>query len=91
MGGVAVFGVIVHAIADAIDNDWVNGTAGGEGGWPIWAAHWVIVPYASRAVDRPREYISLVCLALVLTLLQGWMRLALLVPVLYLAASSGRT
>jgi ABC-type branched-subunit amino acid transport system permease subunit len=32
------------------------------------------------------SYVSLVSLALILTLLHGWVRLALLVPVLYLAA-----
>jgi branched-chain amino acid transport system permease protein len=86
MGGVVVFGVIVHAVADAIDNAWVNGTAGGEGRVADWAAQWVIVPTHLAPWVAPVSYISLVCLALLLTLLHGWMRLALLVPVLYLAA-----
>ena len=34
----------------------------------------------------PVSYVSLVALALLLTLLKGWVRLAVLVPVLYLAA-----
>jgi hypothetical protein len=86
IGGVVVFGVIVHAVADAIDNAWVNGTAGGEGRVADWAAQWVIVPTHLAPWVAPVSYISLVCLALLLTLLHGWMRLALLVPVLYLAA-----
>jgi ABC-type branched-subunit amino acid transport system permease subunit len=44
------------------------------------------VPTHLAAWIPPVTYISLVALALILTLLQGWMRLALLVPVLYLAA-----
>ena len=49
-------------------------------------ADWVIVPSAPAAWIAPVSYISLVALALVLTLLHGWVRLVVLVPVLYLAA-----
>ena len=46
----------------------------------------MIVPIEPAAWITPVSYISLVSLALILTLLRGWARLALLVPVLYLAA-----
>jgi hypothetical protein len=76
----------VHSIAGAIDNGWVNGT-GGEGGRVADAiANWVVVPAAPADWVTPASYISLISLALMLTLVRGWVRLALLVPVLYLAA-----
>ena len=84
--GLAVFGLVVHSIAGAIDNGWVNGT-GGEGGRVADAiANWVVVPAAPADWVTPASYISLISLALMLTLVRGWVRLALLVPVLYLAA-----
>ena len=46
----------------------------------------MIVPTAPPTWVTPVSYVSLVSLALILTLLHGWVRLALLVPVLYLAA-----
>jgi branched-chain amino acid transport system permease protein len=86
LGGAAVFGVIAHAIAGAIDNSWVDGTGGGGGRVADWAANWVIVPTHIAPWITPVTYVSLIALALFLTLLHGWVRVALLVPVLYLAA-----
>ena len=51
-----------------------------------WASDWVIVPEQLAGWVAPVTYVSLVALALVLTLVQGWARIALLVPTLYLAA-----
>ncbi len=86
VGGTLVFGIIVHSIAGAVDNAWVNGT-GGEGGVVSdFAANWVIVPVDTVAWITPVSYISLIALALILSLLHGWARIALLIPVLYLAA-----
>ena len=86
VGGTLVFGLIAHTIAGAIDNTWVDGSGGEGGGVADWVANWVIVPVDLAAWVPPVSYISLVALALILTLLHGWTRLALLVPVLYLAA-----
>jgi ABC-type branched-subunit amino acid transport system permease subunit len=86
LGGTLVFGVVVHSLAGAIDSGWVNGSGGDGGGVADFAANWVIVPTDLAAWVTPVSYIGLVALALILTLLHGWARLALLVPVLYLAA-----
>ena len=92
LGGLFVFGVIVHTIAGAIDDTWTNGSGGAGGG--VARLHG---PLGRRAEPRrptgwrPSRTSRLVALALVLTLLRGWVRLAVLVPVLYLAPSSGRT
>jgi branched-chain amino acid transport system permease protein len=86
LAGTLVFGVIAHALAGAVDNAWVDGSGGAGGGVADFAANWVIVPVDPAAWVAPVSYISLVALALTLTLLRGWARLVLLVPVLYLAA-----
>jgi branched-chain amino acid transport system permease protein len=76
----AIFGFALRAIADAIDHKWVSGSAGG------WASDWVIVPVQTASWIAPVTYIGLIAAVLGLTLVRGWVRTALLVPVLYLAA-----
>ena len=86
VGGTLVFGIVVHSIAGAIDNGWVNGSGGEGGGVADFAANWVIVPVQLADWVAPVSYCLLVALALVLTLVHGWARIVLLIPVLYLAA-----
>ena len=86
LGGTLVFGFVAHAIAGAINDDWIERgrpTSGLElarsrtgSSSPTHLANWV----------GPVTYIGLICLALALTLVHGWVRLVLLVPTLYLAA-----
>ena len=73
-------------IANGIDERWTAGVSSEGGRLADWAADWVIVPTQLAAWVPPVSYISLIALALVLTLVQGWARIALLVPTLYLAA-----
>lgn len=86
LGGTLACGFIVHAVARAIDPTWVDGEASGPGHVADWASHWVVVPTHLASWITSVSYISLIACALTLTLLRGWARLALLVPVLYLAA-----
>ena len=79
-GGLIAFGFAAHAIADAIDKSWVSGSAG------AWVSDWVIVPVHLASWIAPASYIGLIAAVLGLTLVQGWVRTVLLVPVLYLAA-----
>jgi branched-chain amino acid transport system permease protein len=79
-GGLVGFGFVLHAIADAIDHRWVSGTAS------VWARDWVIVPTELAHWVPPLTYIGLIAAVLGLTLVHGWVRTVLLVPVLYLAA-----
>jgi branched-chain amino acid transport system permease protein len=84
VAGTVAFGFAVHALAAAIDPAAVAAEhAGGVGGV---LAHWVIVPAHLPAWVPPVAYGSLIACALVLTLVRGPARLALLVPTLYLAA-----
>ena len=86
VGGTIVFGVVARLVAGAIDDRWTAGPVEGSGRLADWAADWVIVPARLAEWVGPVTYISLVALALLLTLVKGWVRIALLVPTLYLAS-----
>jgi len=85
LGGTLVFGVVLHAVAKAIDGSWVNGSVQG-GGRLDFASDWVIVPQHLASWVAPVTYVGLVAATLLLTLLRGWLRMVVLVPTLYLAA-----
>ena len=78
--GTIAFGFAAHAIAKAIDPSWVSGSAGS------WTSDWVIIPVHLASWMPPVSYIALIAAALGLTLIRGWLRTILLIPVLYLAA-----
>ncbi len=76
------FGFVAHFIADAIHHDWVAGPS--ASGFDRVLSHWVIIPTTLATWVGPVTYISLICLALALTLVRGRVRYVLLVPTLYL-------
>jgi branched-chain amino acid transport system permease protein len=78
--GIVGVGFAAHAIAQSIDGSWVEGSAGG------WTSDWVIIPQHLAGWVAPVSYVSLIALVLALTLLRGWWRVGLLVPVVYLGA-----
>ena len=80
------FGLVARLVADGIDDAWTTGPAEESGRIASWAAEWVIVPAQLASWVAPVAYIGLVALTLVLTLVRGWARIALMVPTLYLAA-----
>ena len=86
LGGTIVFGLVARLVADGIDDAWTTGPAEESGRIASWAAEWVIVPAQLASWVAPVAYIGLVALTLVLTLVRGWARIALMVPTLYLAA-----
>jgi branched-chain amino acid transport system permease protein len=80
----AAFGVIVHAIAGSIHHSWVNGVHGGVAGA---LGEWVVVPQQLGTWVAPISYGLLIVSLLLLTLIANpWLRIAALVPTLYLAA-----
>jgi branched-chain amino acid transport system permease protein len=83
LAALLAFGFVAHSLASAIDHDWVAGPA--SSGLGDVLAHWVIIPTSLANWVGPVTYIGLIGLVLVLTLLHGWKRYALLVPTLYLA------
>jgi branched-chain amino acid transport system permease protein len=84
VGATIVFGFVVHALARAIDSGWVAGDK--RGGFPGVVDHWVIAPDHLARWVPPIAYIGLIAVTLLLTLVSGRLRLALLPPTLYLAA-----
>jgi branched-chain amino acid transport system permease protein len=86
LGGTIVFGFVARLVAGGIDDAWTTGPVEESGRIASWAAEWVIVPAQLAGWVAPVTYIGLVAMALVLTLVQGWVRIALMVPTLYLAA-----
>lgn len=87
VGGLVAFGFAAHAVAAATNRSWVEGTVG-EGGGRLaeWASDWVIVPTSLASWVAPVTYVSLIALVLALTIVRGWVRIAVMVPTLYLAA-----
>jgi branched-chain amino acid transport system permease protein len=85
LGGTIVFGVVAHLVAKSIDQSWVNGAPAGGGHFGDLVSDFVIVPTDLARWVPPVTYIGLVALTLLLTVLRGWVRYALLVPTLYLA------
>ncbi len=86
LGGTLVLGFVAHAIAGRIDDAWTAGVPNGGGRLAGWVSDWVIVPADMAGWITPASYILLVSVILGLTLLHGWVRLAFVVPTVYLAA-----
>jgi ABC-type branched-subunit amino acid transport system permease subunit len=86
LAGTLVFGLVVHALISAINHDWVAGKEQSPSGGADLLAHWVVVPTALASWVAPISYIGLISIALMLTLVSGWMRFVLMIPTLYLAA-----
>jgi len=84
---VLAFGFVARAVADAIDTTWATTGETPDGrSIPSWASDWVVVPTHLASWIAPVTYVSLIAVVLGLTLVRGWLRLALLVPTIYLAA-----
>ena len=86
LGATVVLGFVARAVAGAVDDRWTAGVPSGGGRLAGWASDWVIVPTQLAGWIAPVTYIGLIALLLALTLLHGWLRIAVLVPTLYLAA-----
>ena len=97
LAGTLAFGIAVHAIVAAA---WprgvhglvsISGTDFSNGGWFGWALrHWLVLPAHTYEEGQYTWFnvalVALIGLVLVLTMVRGWVRWALLVPTLWLAA-----
>ena len=86
LAGTLVLGIVLRLVASAVDDSWTSGAASGGGRLGDWAGNWVVLPTDLAGWVAPVTYIGLVAMVLLLTVVTGWVRLALLVPTLYLAA-----
>jgi branched-chain amino acid transport system permease protein len=83
--GTAVFGLVVHAIVDAV---WSRGTAGQvtSGGFLTGVIrNWMLLPSNPGRLAVYGYLLMILCIVAVVQL-KGWWRLAVLVPTLYLTA-----
>jgi ABC-type branched-subunit amino acid transport system permease subunit len=83
--GTAAFGLVVHALADAV---WPRATAGQvtSGGFLTGVIrNWVLLPTNSGRLAVYGYLLMIVCIIAVVQL-KGWWRLVVLVPTLYLTA-----
>lgn len=86
LGGTAALGIVAHAVAQGIDGSWTAGVAGEGGRVADWVSDWVIVPTSLPGWLPATSYVGLIAAVLGLTLVRGWVRIAALIPTLYLAA-----
>jgi branched-chain amino acid transport system permease protein len=86
LGGTVALGLVARLAAGEVDSSWTAGPVDGTGRVAAWASDWVIVPIHMAGWVAPVSYVGLIALALCLTLVEGWVRVVLLVPTLYLAA-----
>jgi ABC-type branched-subunit amino acid transport system permease subunit len=85
LGGVVVFGVVVQAVVEAVAPSWTGGDVVEGGRFAGVVEEWVLIP-SGHGRFGGIAYVALVAAVLTLTRLHGWVRLAALVPTLYLAA-----
>jgi ABC-type branched-subunit amino acid transport system permease subunit len=85
LAGTVAFGLILHALVGAISSSATAGHPGSVGWIGSAVSHWVIVP--SNAITYGNIlFIAVICLVLALVRVDGWRRLALAVPTIYVAA-----
>ena len=83
--GTAVFGLVVHAIVDAV---WSRGTAGQvtSGGFLTGVIrNWMLLPSNPGRLAVYGYLLMILCIVIVVQL-KGWWRLIVLIPTLYLTA-----
>ncbi|HTU87927.1 MAG TPA: branched-chain amino acid ABC transporter permease [Solirubrobacteraceae bacterium] len=85
LAGIVVLGFAAHAIVGAISSSATAGHPGSSGWIGSAVKHWVIVPADATGYGNIL-FILVICLVLVLVRVQGVVRLALVVPTVYLAA-----
>jgi ABC-type branched-subunit amino acid transport system permease subunit len=85
LAGIVVLGLVSHAVVGAISSSATAGHPGSSGWIGSAVKHWVIVPQSAVGYGNVL-FILVICLVLVLVRVQGALRLALVVPTVYLAA-----
>jgi branched-chain amino acid transport system permease protein len=85
LAAVVLFGFAVRLVVGWIDDAWLGKAPDGTGWLGDVMARWVVLPATLSTWVEAVTYIGLIALALLLTTLGGWVRIAVLAPTLYLA------
>jgi hypothetical protein len=85
VGGVVGLGIVTRVVVEAVAPSWAGGSVV-EGGRLAGAIkEWVVIPTTAHGRFGSWAYVCLVVAILILTLVRGWARTALLIPAVYLA------
>ena len=79
---IVAFGFAARGIAGGINDAWISGPS--SSGLDRVLSHWLIIPTHMATWVPSVTYVGLIVLMLMLTLVHGWVRYALLVPTVYL-------
>src|SRR5712692_4662946 len=85
LGGTAIFGLVVHAIAVGVWSKQTHGQLQAAGRLGGLLRHWVVLPTNQQKIGN-WAFVLLVAAVIVVTTLKGSWRLVFLVPTLYLTA-----
>ena len=85
LGGTAIFGLVVHAIADSVWSKQTHGQLQAAGRLGGLLRHWVVLPTNQQRIGN-WAFVLLIAAVIVVTTLKGSRRLVFLVPTLYLTA-----
>jgi ABC-type branched-subunit amino acid transport system permease subunit len=85
LGGTIAFGLVAHALAEAISPSWTAGAVVEGGRFAHVISDWVIIPVGHEHFANV-AYIALIVAVLAVTRIHGWWRTLLLIPTVYLAA-----
>jgi ABC-type branched-subunit amino acid transport system permease subunit len=85
LAGIALFGLLAHLIAGAVSSAYTAGSPGSAGWIGSVVKHWVIVPSDPVGYGNIL-FVLVIVLVLAMVRTRGAVRLALIVPTVYLAA-----
>jgi len=86
VGGIVGLGLVTRLLVEAVAPSWAGGRVVEGGRLAPTIKEWVVIPGSGHGRFGSFAYVALVVAILILTLVRGWLRTALLVPVVYLAA-----
>jgi ABC-type branched-subunit amino acid transport system permease subunit len=86
VAGIVGLGLVTRLIVEAVAPSWAGGPVVEGGRLAGTIKEWVVIPMPEHGRFGSWAYVFLVVAILILTLVRGWLRTALLVPVVYLAA-----
>jgi branched-chain amino acid transport system permease protein len=86
VGGVIGFGLLTRVLVEAVAPSWSGGPVVEGGRLAGTIREWVVIPAPGHGRFGDFAYVALVVAILILTLVRGWLRTVVLVPLVYLAA-----
>jgi branched-chain amino acid transport system permease protein len=86
IGGIVGLGLVTRLVVEALAPSWAGGPVVEGGRLAGTIKEWVVIPAPGHGRFGSFAYVALVVAILILTLARGWLRTALLIPVVYLAA-----